>query len=116
MVQRMADVERAGHIRRRNDDTVGLAGVVGVRMKIAPVIPDPIPSGFDGFGVIRFVELRCSHGWGAGQIGVGILTRPLAPANGRGALLVALPGLCYTIAVTQGPITFIVGSRYATRT
>src|SRR6185436_8449634 len=62
MVERMADVELAGHIGRRNDDAVGLAGVVlRVSTEIAPGDPLAGPAVFNGFRVVRFIELTCGH-------------------------------------------------------
>jgi hypothetical protein len=55
-------MERAGDIRRRNDDAIGLAGVVlRVSTEIPPVNPLAGPTVFNGFGVIRFIELICGH-------------------------------------------------------
>jgi hypothetical protein len=62
MVECMADMERAGDIRRRNDDAIGLAWV-GLRVgtEISSVDPLTGPTVFNGFGVIRFIELRYGH-------------------------------------------------------
>ena len=59
VVQGVAQVQRAGHVRRRNDDRVGLAIGVRLAVEVALLFPEGIPA-FLGGGVIvlfrQFVE------------------------------------------------------------
>ena len=44
VVQGMAEVQRAGHVGRRDDDRVRLAGRIRLAMKVPSLLPKPIPA------------------------------------------------------------------------
>ena len=57
IVQRVTDVQRTGHVRRRNDDAIGRAGVLRRGLEVAAADPLLVPAVFDGFGFVGLVEL-----------------------------------------------------------
>ncbi|MNQ30860.1 hypothetical protein D3C85_442160 [compost metagenome] len=60
IVQRMADVQRARHVRRRNNDRIGVGGPVrrlgGARREQAALFPLSIETRFGGLGFEGFLE------------------------------------------------------------
>ena len=61
MIQCVADMERARHVRRGNHDAIWLAGMGRRGVEIARLVPDLGPTCFDRLGVVGFVELGCAH-------------------------------------------------------
>src|SRR5262249_14206953 len=61
VVERMADVQGPGDVRRRDDDAVRLARVGGGRMEIASLVPELVPASFNCFRIVRLVELWGRH-------------------------------------------------------
>src|SRR3972149_7978948 len=58
----MAHMERAGDIRRGNNDTKPVEiGKVFIRMKIALLLPPSVPSLLYPAGIIGFVKTGCLH-------------------------------------------------------
>ena len=64
IIQRMAHVERPGHVRRWDHDGIGLPGVGRVRVKQPGVDPALIPAIFDVVRAIGLVELWREHSIG----------------------------------------------------
>ena len=57
VVQGMAEVEGPGHVRRRDDDGVGLFGRVRLAVKVALFLPEAIPSLLGGRVIVLFGEV-----------------------------------------------------------
>src|SRR5262245_43713692 len=57
----MPDMEGACDVRRRNNNTIGLAGMTQGSMEVSTLAPCLVPACFDCLGIIGFVELRCGH-------------------------------------------------------
>ena len=56
VVEGVAHVEDARHVGRRDDDRVGLA--LAGRLERAGVLPDRVPLGLDGLGIVVLVHVR----------------------------------------------------------
>src|SRR5439155_17006858 len=52
VVQRVAHVQGAGHVRRRNDDAIGSALGVGAAMKVAVLVPETQPALLSLAGIV----------------------------------------------------------------
>src|ERR1700741_3990236 len=63
VVERVAEVERAGHVGRRDDDAVGLLRGVRVSVEVAALLPDGVPVRLDArriVGVGDFAHVNAS--------------------------------------------------------
>ena len=62
-------MERPSDVRWGNDDAVRPARMGGIGVKVLACSPELIPSRFDGFRIVRFVELERGHGlrWREGE-------------------------------------------------
>ena len=56
VVERVADVQRAGHVRRWDDDRIGLGGAVGTGGEHTALLPPCIEARFGGGGIEGLVE------------------------------------------------------------
>ena len=56
-VDRVAQVQRPGHIRRRDDDAIRLAGIGGIGVEQILVRPHAVGFGLDLGGVVVFGEV-----------------------------------------------------------
>ena len=61
VVQRMPQVQRAGHVRRRNDDRIRLALRVGLAVKIAAILPERIPAVLRRLVIVLLGKLLGGH-------------------------------------------------------
>ena len=63
VVQGVAQVQGPGHVRRRNDDGIGLLGRVGLAVKVALLFPEAIPALLGGGVIVLFGEVgkRSGH-------------------------------------------------------
>ena len=61
IIQRMADMERTGHVRRWDHDGIGLSGIGRVGVKQPGVDPVLIPAIFDVMRAIGLIELWSGH-------------------------------------------------------
>ena len=55
---RMADVQAACHVRRRNDDRIGLGGAVGAGREQAALFPLGVKAGLGGLGFESLLKHR----------------------------------------------------------
>jgi hypothetical protein len=59
IVQCVADVQGAGHIRGRDDNAIGRPRVFRGGLEVPAADPFLVPAVFDGFRFIGLIELRC---------------------------------------------------------
>jgi len=60
VVQRMADMQTARHVRRRNDDRIGFGGAVGAGREQAALFPLGVKAGLGGLGFEGLLKHRHS--------------------------------------------------------